>query len=429
MTDLSTAAKNWEQLGLMVTPTWQKRRQAALHNSAGLTWPTRKSESWKYTSTKPIQDAQFSLPAQDQLNEELKASVKAELISGVDHLVFINGYLNKELSQLPQNCVVSSPSSENDDVGFSSNFLSAMNLVLSVDPMAMTFGKSLERPLQILYYQSLGDGPSVMVHPHLSLTFKDGVRAQILETFLGQRQARYFFNSQTVVSIGKRSQIEWVSLQDQSLQSFHLQMTSFNVDQDGELRHFSSHTGASLSRQELKVNLNKPQAKTQILAANVIKGQQHHDDNTFIDHASGETQSAQIYKNLLDENARGVFDGKIHIAHQSQKSAAQQLNKNLLLSSKAEIDAKPQLNIFADDVTATHGSTTGQIDAEELFYLQSRAIDASTAQQMLALGFVSDLVDQVETPVLQKQASLFLDRAFRRAVVKPIRNLKDSDSV
>ncbi|MNT16613.1 FeS cluster assembly protein SufD [compost metagenome] len=173
-------------------------------------------------------------------------------------------------------------------------------------------------------------------------------------------------------------------------------------------------TGASLSRHTLEVSLKGEGSNSEILGVYAGRANQHIDNTTLIDHAVGACNTNQLYKGILDDSARSAFCGKVLIQKNAQKADSAQLNNNLLLSSKAEADSKPMLEIYADDVKAAHGSTVGQLDKEELFYLLSRAIPKDKAISMLSYGFLSEVIYKLNDESIQKWLSKHLDATFAR---------------
>ncbi len=202
-----------------------------------------------------------------------------------------------------------------------------------------------------------------------------------------------------------------------------------NLEEEASLTTLSYVDGAQLSRHELSINLLGERAEVKSLGLTIAKGEQHVDHRTLIDHQVGHCQSTQIYKSILDDGSRVIFDGQVCIQQKAQKAQSSQINKNLLLSSKAEADSKPQLEILADDVKASHGSTVGQISAEELFYLQSRAVNKDLAVEMLSFGFCVDVLYQIPNDLVQIKLLEKAKIAFNRKLKTEVKVLGGTDGV
>ena len=284
--------------------------------------------------------------------------------------------------------------------------LMALNWALSEHPISLEVpaGKIVDKPVQILFYSAA----SVISNPHLQIKLGEKSRMTVVEHYVGEGNS--VTNAFVSVIAKSASHLTYVHCQEQDLAAHHLARTQFEIHQNAHVETLSYSAGALVARHSQKISLKGQGAFVKSLGLSVVADHQHSDHSGLIDHEVGACTSYQIYKGLLKDHSRAVFNGKVLIRKDSQKAFSEQSNKNLLLSNDAEVDSKPQLEIYADDVQARHGSTVGQLDPEQLFYLNSRGISSAKALPMLSYGFLSDVVYQIEdekvvqwlTPRLQK---------------------------
>jgi Fe-S cluster assembly protein SufD len=207
--------------------------------------------------------------------------------------------------------------------------------------------------------------------------------------------AAYFTNTVTEVSVGRGAWLEHARIQREHDAAYHIGYTHVDQDQDSHYRSFTLAMGARLARHNLHARLGAPHVETLLYGLALTRGEQLADNHTAIFHDHPNCNSWEVYKSVLDDQSRGVFNGKVFVTPEAQKTDAKQTNRNLLLSPDARVDTKPQLEIFADDVKCTHGATVGQIDEVAYFYLQSRGIPRERAQTMLTCAFAAEVVDEI----------------------------------
>ncbi len=236
-------------------------------------------------------------------------------------------------------------------------------------------------------------------------------KAEILESYIGQDT--YLMNATSEIILRKSSKVNYCKIAQDSTAGTHISATRFFQHDSSSLDCRTVVLGGQLTRLNLEFYLRQPDAHLVSKGFYIGSKEQHIDHSSLIDHVVGNCQSVQLYKGLLADSAKGIFDGKVQIRKQAQKASSDQLIKNLLLSKKAEANSKPQLMIYADDVKATHGSTVGQLNPEEIFYFQSRAIDKAKAIQMLSLGFVEEIILEVENAQLQKFLQRLTEQRYK----------------
>lgn len=389
-------------------------RQAAYDYVSKKGLPTRKDEDWHYTSVKLLNEVNFksiSLQGGEPTHDVL-LQIKKVLNSEFANVVFLNGILNKTLSdELPTGFTLRDLS-EYPSV-FQDAF-EALNGAYLVKPFVLNVDKeiSVEKPVNFVFFTSVENSESVMVHPRIRLNVGPRSSVKVLESHYGQSGTCYFTNSVFDINVGESAKVLYTRVQSDSSNAINIGRTRIHLEKHANVESLAFATGASLSRHSLEVVLKGSGAHADVLGVYAVKGSQHVDNTTLIDHQVGDCDTNQLYKGILDEQSRAAFCGKVLIQKDAQKANSAQLNNNLLLSSKAEADSKPSLEIYADDVKASHGSTVGQLNREELFYLLSRAIPKDKAVPMLAYGFLSEVIYKISDETIQKWLSRHLDEAF-----------------
>ena len=226
------------------------------------------------------------------------------------------------------------------------------------------------------------------------IVVETGAKAQILEHYhyCGKEKSRYFINVVNEIYVGREAQLSHYKLQDDAFKSCHISLSAVQVKANGRYENFCCQKGADIGRNEVVVKLLEDGAFAKVDAAYKMSGWATIDTTTDIQHMSPNTHSEQLVKGVVDGDSKGVFQGRIHIAPNAQQTEGKQFHQALLLSDNAEIDVKPELEIFADDVKCSHGAASGELDSEQLFYMRSRGIDAKEAKQILVEAFLDDVL-------------------------------------
>lgn len=395
--------------------------------------PTRQSENWRYTSLKNLEAAEFipALAAEATLSHEELRSLALDLDGDFHRAVFVNGQLDRTLSdtedwpaelQWSTDPVAWAPAEIDTSAPETTDALDALSraylgqgLVLKVPGET-----ALRKPFRVHFHSSLHGSRGLMTHPRLRVELGPRSSFTWIETYSGTDEAQHFTNVRAEVVLGESSRLVHVRLQEEGLKSTHLAQTRYRVAAHASLTSLSAAVGGALFRHELDLKITAGDVHAKVLGLTVSTGEQHMDHSTTIDHAVGGSRTEQLYKSLLDGRSRTVFNGRIFIRPGAQKASSEQLNNNLLLTSTAEADSQPQLEIEADDVKATHGSTVGHLDAEELFYLRSRGLPRAQALPLLAYAFVADVVDHLEDETVKSWLGRRLKKSFGRIqVVSP----------
>lgn len=387
-------------------------RQGAVEQFATSGLPHARLENWKYTDVKALAKRDFSLPKKIDA-----AELVAEKSLGVQglRLVFVDGLFSPEqsdLGELPKGVNVL-PLADNANAAktvlgqvAAANFsgFTALNLASWQDGVLIDLANNavLEQPVYLQFVSTAQDN-AVLIQPRILI--KAGVHAQatVIEHYSGAEEAASFSNVVTEVDLADGAQITHYKLQQESAKQYHI--ASLHVQQQRDSR-FTSHNiclGGKLARQDIQVELNAEGAEVYLDGLYLGNNRQHLDNHTLVNHNAPHTNSNEDYKGILNDRSRGVFNGRAVVHKNAQKIEAHQSNANLLLSDKAEIDTKPELEIYADDVKCSHGSTTGQLDESALFALRSRGIDEAMARGLLTLAFANEVIDRIEIPEVHDQ--------------------------
>ena len=368
--------------------------------------PTPRTEAWKYTNLRRL--ARIGFVAAD--SSELPGLTA--IPSGIAELpeayvaAFVNGRFSAALSSLeglPKGVEAGSLAAEiNDDsaalegrIGDADGLpLATLNTALMADGLYlhMAEGVALDKPLHLV---SIGraDGDPISFHPRHVIVAGAGSVATVVESHVGS--GAYFSNVVSDVTVGEGAVLNHYKLQNESTEAFHLAANLVQLADRAVYDGFVLQTGGKLARNEIRCLLGS-NVECRLNGAYLARGEQHIDNTTFIDHAAPNSRSREVYMGVLDGTARGVFQGKILVRRNSQKTDGHQLNKTLLLSQGTEIDTKPELEIYADDVQCSHGATTGELEEEPLFYLRARGIDRQTARGMLVAAFIGEALDEIQ---------------------------------
>jgi len=400
-------------------------RAQALAAFTGTGLPTLRDEDWKYTSVARIEQGRFFFLAATPdtvAAAELAAEVANLALPGAHLLVFVDGRHVPALSgvgSLPTGVVVASLAAtlrrEPERLQFwlasprhgKPGGFAALNAACMADGayIHLAPGVVLEAPLHVLFVAATTD---LATHSRNLVIAGADSRACIVEHHARLGAARYFSNVVTDIVVGPGATIEHHKLQEESAEAFHVAAVYADLAQGSRFVSSSFALGGALARTEIAVALDGEGAQCALDGLYLATGRQHIDHHTRIDHSRPHGTSREFYKGVLDGAARAVFNGKVIVHADAQHSDAAQTNRNLLLSDQAEIDTKPQLEIWADDVKCSHGATVGQLDAEQIFYLRSRGIADAAARALLTWGFAAEMVERVPLAPLRARLERLL---------------------
>ena len=357
-------------------------------------WPTPRDEAWHYTNIRPLVGLEFHEALADT---DLGAQLIGLLPAVVGpRLIFVDGRFCPELSVLPREIEVGAFSGDGAFGALARparDRLVALNTMLAEDGAVIDVPAGVDGGFLMLAQLTSGRHRRVGSHPRHRVRLDAGAKLVLLEVSAGEGE--YLNNPVIEIEVAERAQLTHGRLQQDSQQAFHLGTVYVDVAAEGVYDGFSLALGARLGRTEIHARLGGPQAAVHLNAAQIMGGTQLSDFTTAISHDAPNCASRQTVKSVLTGKSRAVFQGRIEVARIAQKTDGYQMNQALLLSPDAEINSKPELEIYADDVKCSHGATVGALDPEQLFYLRSRGIPADAAKMMLVRAFLTDAFDAV----------------------------------
>ena len=391
-------------------------RSEAIKQFESIGFPNKKLENWKYTSLKNLLNTDYSvLP---EINNVLEfKNIRKYLIDDIDSykIIFVDGKYCSHLSETTHEgmdiCILSAALTQSKYDLIIENYFNKIALKDGITSLNTAFSnegafihipknKFVEKPIQIIHF-STGNEASLMFQPRNMIVVDENSQVQIIERHQSLSENKVFTNSVTEIYADKKSIIDYYKIQNDNLQASLIDNTYVNQQRNSI---FSMHTfsfGNELVRNNLNISQNDEFIETIIKGVTIIGDKQHIDHNTLIQHNKPNCNSHQDYKGIYDNKSTGVFNGKIIVDKQAQKTNAFQSNNNVLLSDKATINAKPQLEIYADDVKCSHGCTVGQLDKNALFYLKSRGIPEKEATALLMYGFANNILESVKIPEIK----------------------------
>ena len=396
-----------------------------------LGFPTTRDEDWRYTSVAPIARTAFK-PAVCQVNGWSSSRLADVTLGEVacTQLVFLNGHFSQELSspgKLPEGVKAGSLASALDSDGglleehlarytsYRRNAFTALNTAFVEDGAFVYLPKDavVKEPIHLLFLSTASKDPAVC-HPRNLIVAGSSAQATVIESYAGLEGGVYFTNAVTEIVTGEQSRIDHTRLQRESERAFHVATMEVSQHRDSAFASRSISIGGKLVRNDLNVLLNGEGCDCTLDGLYFAGGEQHVDNHTTIDHAKPHCSSRELYKGILDGKSTGVFNGKIIVRKDAQKTDARQTNNNLLLSEESLINTKPQLEILADDVKCTHGATIGQLDEEALFYLRTRGIGDAAARSLLTYAFASEIIGRIRIQPIQCRLDLLLSRSLSK---------------
>jgi Fe-S cluster assembly protein SufD len=379
-------------------------------------FPSTKQEDWRFTNVAPIARTQFALPERVAIAGRPPLSFGGEAAA---ELVFVNGYFVPDMSRvegLPAGVQVGSlaESLRNDGAvlerhlarhaDIRHNPFVALNTGFIREGAFVHFarGAVLERPVHLLFLSVPGADPAVS-HPRVLIVAEDNAEATVVETYAGVGEGSYFTNAVTEVVAGNNARVDHLKLQQETRQAFHVATTQAHVGRTGAFISHSASLGGKLTRNDLNVVLAGDGAEATLNGVVWISGDQHVDNHTLLDHARPGCASHELYKHVLGEESSGVFKGKILVRQPAQKTDSKQTSKSLLLSDDAVMNSQPALEIYADDVKCTHGSTIGPVDEDMVFYLRSRGVSLEAARHLLTYAFAADITRRIRVEPVRRR--------------------------
>lgn len=393
------------------------RRRAAIETFRKLGLPNHKLESWKFTGLNALERQQWALPANDGSVDP--ARLKAATLTVDSHrLVFVNGRFDAAASKigaLPKGAMLQPLSAAGDAIKDALTSagdkrdvsLTELNAALASDGIVLLLedGVVLDKPVEVVSF-----GLPALVNLRHLIRLGAKAEATLLESYRdGGAAAAGWTNVYAHVAVGDGAKLTHIRLQAESDAAYHAALGRVSIGAGAHYAHASVQAGAALARHELHVEFTGSDATADIQGLVLARGAAHLDHTLFLHHAVPNCSSNQLFKHVVDDHGHAVFQGGIRVAPQAQKTDAQQLSRTLLLADRAQIDTKPELEILADDVKCSHGASIGDVDANQLFYMQARGIPVAEARRLLLSGFAYDVVTAVPEGALRDHVEAFVE--------------------
>lgn len=383
-------------------------------------FPTKKEEEWKYTNLAPLLKADYKLfPESEEISIGYQ-DVKKYFIHDMDtyNIVFVNGvyssYLSSTTHEEADICVLSSAMNKMMHQPVIENFYSKIapkdDSLVSLNTAFFKDGAYiyvpdkviLSKPIQIIFFSTAQES-EVLYHPRNLIVLGNNSQAQIIERHQTLNEKANLTNSVTEVHVGRNSELDYYKIQNDAVEASLIDNTYIEQERDSVASFQTFSFGGKLTRNNLNFVQKGENSNSILNGVTIISGKQHVDHHTKVDHKFPHCESHELYKGIFDEQSHGVFNGKVYVHPEAQKLNAFQQNNNVLLTDKASIDTKPQLEIFADDVKCSHGCTVGQLDETALFYMQQRGIPKQQAKALLLYAFAAEVLEHVQLPQIKKR--------------------------
>ena len=403
-----------------------KLRKKSFENFMETGLPTSKWEDWQFTNFSSLNAGDFRLSS---ANDVIKPP---DIVPGqIPHshlLLIINGHYQPGLSKLPKNVTISSGADHYfshpefySHKNMESKWSKGLNPFYSLNTSMMNSGicvqveenTVLSNPIQIIYLTTAIQN-EIMNHPRFVFELGNNSKATFVEHYIGSTPIGYFNNCVTLVELGQNSFMDHIRIQEETSGSHHVANSFYGLSQGSTLNVNNTSIGSSLYRHNINLKFCDANSSANYNALSLVDNEQHHDQRIIVEHSSDSCQSNQLFKYILSDESSGVFNGKVIVEEHTRQTDANQSNKNLVLSPSALMNANPQLEIYAEDVKCSHGSTTGQIDPEALFYLKSRGLSHKKSMELIMNGFISDISELVN----DKHISEYLNKIASQQLQK-----------
>lgn len=400
------------------TPALQARRRRAWDMFIAHGIPTKRDEDWKYTNLQALTNQEFALAT-----TEVAGAIADAGTPGTYRLLFVNGRYQATHSVLPQQTGVNV--AVVDDLQHAPTAVTAA-LDMAVEPRFAALNTALaqhivlieldhdvvlEQPLQLSFVWH-SDAVNLMAHPRIVVRLGRHSRATLLEKYESVRGGTHFTNALTTVQLADGARLEHGRIQQENDSSFHLGVIHADIGAQATLVSHQFNLGAALARVDIHAQLHGADASVELNGLQFATNTQHHDTHTRVEHRVPQTRSSEDYRGIADQRGRVVFNGKVKVHPHAIGTDAQQSSRNLLLAARAEIDTKPELEIYADDVKCAHGATIGQLDANALFYLRSRGLDAAQARALLTQAFADAVISRMPLEVVRNELAQAVHARF-----------------
>lgn len=398
----------------------KEEAESALQN---LEFPTSRDEQWKYTRIAKILKNKYT-----QTPAKIKSGINLWKIQEAHFFVFVNGFFYSELSKIgkEKNSIIKPISlarKENSEIlekyfgkiaQHKTEIFTALNTVYHTNGAFIFVNENLKKPIHIV---NISASENAAFNPRNLIVLGKNSSAKII--FSHEKLSKSsellessFVNSVTEIFLEENSHLSFYLLENKN--SFHINSINAEMKSNAKAEFFTLTKGGNIVRNNLKISLNGENCEAQLNGLYIGKNENHIDNHTVVEHKKPNSYSNELYKGIMTGKSTGVFNGKVHVDKDAQKTNAYQQNQNILLSDDATINSKPELEIYADDVKCSHGSTTGQIDEEAIFYLRSRGIEEEKAKQLLIRAFAEDIVNKISVVEVKNYVESLLEKSLEK---------------
>lgn len=390
-------------------------RSKALEVIEKTPFPTTKTEAWKYTRLTKIKNAELNITGLTNPSNEFGLSNESI------KFVFINGHFsaNHSSKSYPEGLKIEALSQMDpkerivfgNDLTLENELFNAFNTAYATDGLYIHVSAkmNIEPVIEIIH---VVDGNNVLSNIRNIISTEAFSQIKLVQHFISTENSSGFTNSVNEISVGKNSKLTIDKLQEENENQFHITSEIIQQAQDSTFTINTITLNGGLVRNNLTINVNGQNCETNLNGAYILKDSQHVDNHTVVDHKVANCQSNELYKGVINDKATAVFNGKVFVRKDAQKINAFQSNGNVLLSNDATVNSKPELEIYADDVKCSHGSTTGQLDEEAIFYLRARGISEKAARQLMVSAFIGDVLEKIENESILNRINHILEKRF-----------------
>jgi len=408
----------------------EEERSAARERLDEIVIPRPKDEEWRFVDLRPLTSTDF-VPVEEVDGEVTREMVEPWHIDESDgkRLVFVNGRYRSDLSEtegFPEEIrfgslaeIAETGDGIDEHFGrpaelFEEEYFANLNLAgyRDVAYLEVPDDVSLAGAIQVIHLTT-ESSEAMVAHPRTFVRVGDHSNVSFVEDFAGPRSGTYFNNALTEISVGEGAHVDHVKVQGESRDAFHVGRTAIDLTDHSTYNSRTISYGAQFSRYDVRANGEGEEIDCTLDGLAVLSGDQESDTHSVMDHREPNAGSHQLHKMILDDDAHAVFNGKIFVQPHAQKIDAYQLNRSLLLSDRAKVNTKPQLEIFADDVSCTHGATIGQLEEQQLYYLRTRGLELEDARDLLIYGFAAEIVESVPVETLKERLRETISRKTR----------------
>lgn len=410
-------------------------REKAINHFASIGLPANKHEEYKYTPITRALEKNFSeqdaVPSDYEISSQVEEQVKGHLLDvEANHLVFVNGRFVENLSTIisPEEQLRVSPMGKayaeyaqvidryiSSEASIESDPFVALNTAYAQEGVFVHVPKSkvVEHPV-ISYFFSDARSQNVMVHPRSLFVVEENAQVKFAETYHTLGEGASYNNAVTEIVVEQHANVHYYKYENESSKAYHTGTTQVKQHDKSYFHAVNVALQGAMIRNNLNIALDAEHCESHMYGLYMLDDDSHVDNHTVVDHQKPNAFSNELYKGIVDGKARGVFNGKIYVRQDAQKTNAFQSNANILLSDNASVDTKPQLEIWADDVKCSHGATTGQIDQEQLFYLRTRGLNKIQARAILLKAFAGDVIQHISIDALRDKIEAEISKRLEK---------------